>query len=67
MEKASTKGLKAGWTRHSIILRETTISRLQAYAYTERKLIREAADEIISAFLDEYEKTHKLLEPPKRG
>ena len=65
MSDTSTRGLKAGWKRHSIILRESTIERLQDYAYTERILIREAADKIISAFLDEYEKTHELLEKPR--
>lgn len=58
-------GLTADYTRATFILRVETLNGLKDYAYTERKPIKEAVDEIISQFLNEYTKTNKLLKHNK--
>lgn len=59
-------GLTADYTRATFILRVETLNGLKDYAYTERKPIKEAVDEIISNFLNEYTKNHELLNHKER-
>jgi hypothetical protein len=49
--KSIEKGLPAGWTRASFIIRKDTLERLKDYAYTERILIKEVITEAIEAHI----------------
>lgn len=66
MEKTTKRGVKAGWTRHTVILNEETLRRVQNCAYTERELFKDIVDRALTLYLDEYERTHEVLEKPKR-
>lgn len=59
------RGLKLGWTRKTMVIRDETLERLENYCYTERLEMKQAVDDILSSFLDEYEKGHELLQKPK--
>lgn len=65
-EKTTKRGVKAGWTRHTIILKEDVLRRLQNCAYTERLSMQTVIDAAFTQYLEEYERTHEVLEKPKR-
>ncbi len=60
-ESGTQEGLTKDWTRATFIMNVDTLDRLKDYAYTERISLKEAVDDILKAFLDDYQKTHELL------
>ena len=64
-KQTRTSGLAEGLTRYTIIMKETTVERFKDYAYTVRKDNRRAFDEIVTAFLDEFEKNNEIIKRPK--
>jgi len=52
LNKTSEKGLQDGWTRATFILRRDYLERLKAYAYWERKKIKEVIDEALGLYLE---------------
>lgn len=59
-------GLTADYTRATFILKVDTLKELKDYAYTERKPIKDALEEIISDFLTNYKKNNELLDHSKK-
>ena len=59
--KSPQEGLKEGWTRATLIVREEHLEKLKALAYWERKQLKELVDEIFSCYLK-----HKKVKPVKR-
>ena len=55
------EGLTKDWTRATFIMNVDTLDKLKNYAYTERLSLKEAVDDILKDFLDDYQKTHELL------
>jgi hypothetical protein len=51
LNKTSEKGLRDGWTRATFILRRDYLERLKAFAYWERKKIKEVIDEALGLYL----------------
>jgi len=44
-------GLKAGWIRATLIVRETNLKKIKALAYWERKNIKDIIDEALNSYL----------------
>lgn len=44
-------GLKTGWIRATLILREANLNKIKALAYWERKNIKDVMDEALNAYL----------------
>lgn len=62
---ASQEGLTADYTRFSVICKVENVKRLKDYAYTKRISIKQAMDEVIEKFFDDYNsnpKNEKLLD-----
>ena len=51
--KTTRRGLQDGWTRATFILRECHLEDLKAFAYWERKTIKEVIDEVLGSYLKE--------------
>ena len=47
----SRKGLKDGWIRDTLILREEYLEKTRALAYCERMSIKEVIDEALGSYL----------------
>ena len=47
------QGLREGWKRHTFIVREQHLERIQAVAYWERRDIKEVVDEALQMYLKE--------------
>jgi hypothetical protein len=45
------RGLKPGWKRATLIIRETHLFKIKDVAYWERKEIKEVVDEALGAYL----------------
>ncbi len=45
-------GLKPGWIRATLIVREANLAKIKALAYWERKNIKDVMDEALAAYLD---------------
>lgn len=65
VKKSRARGLSEGWERYTIIMKPETIERFKNYAYTERLELKKAMEQIITAFLDDYEKNNKIIQRPK--
>jgi hypothetical protein len=50
-KSTSTKGLEEGWTRATFIMREEYVQKLKAYAYWERKTVKDVVDSMLEQFL----------------
>jgi hypothetical protein len=50
-KSTSTKGLEEGWTRATFIMREEYVQKLKAYAYWERKTVKDVVDHMLEQFL----------------
>ena len=50
-KNCSGKGLTAGWTRNTFILRKEYMEKIKALAYWERKKIKDVVDEALGAYL----------------
>lgn len=50
--KTTQRGLPAGWTRATFIMREDHLEKLKALAYWDRKQIKELVDEAIGRYLE---------------
>lgn len=64
------EGLPADYTRFSVICKVKSVKDLKDYAYTKRITIREATDEVIEKFFEEYRKNPEneaLLDHTKKG
>jgi hypothetical protein len=44
-------GLKPGWTRATLILREDNLNKIKALAYWDRKNIKDILDEALTVYL----------------
>jgi hypothetical protein len=51
ISKSSQKGLKAGWTRGTFILRKDHLEKIKSLAYWERKQVKEVMDEVLEDYL----------------
>jgi hypothetical protein len=51
ISKSSQKGLKAGWTRGTFILRKDHLDKIKSLAYWERKQVKEVMDEVLEDYL----------------
>jgi len=51
ISKTSQKGLKAGWTRGTFILRKDHLEKIKSLAYWERKQVKEVMDEVLGDYL----------------
>jgi hypothetical protein len=49
--KTSQKGLKNGWTRATLILRNDYLKKIKALAYWEREKVKEVVDEVLGCYL----------------
>lgn len=58
------RGLKHGWGRHTLIIRETFFHKIKDVAYWERKDLKEVVDEALEAYLKD--KDNKGRPPEKR-
>lgn len=58
-------GLSEDYTRATFILKVQTLEDLKNYAFTERKSLKDALDEIISDYLTKYKKQNTLLKRNK--
>lgn len=61
----------SAYTRATFIVREDLLRALKAYAYTERREIKEVVNELLARALAQVEKEYaargeSLIEPPKR-
>lgn len=45
------KGLKPGWSRYTLIVRDEYLERIKALAYWDRKDIKDVVDEAIQSYL----------------
>jgi len=45
-------GLKPGWIRATLIVREVNLAKIKAFAYWERKNIKDVMDEALAAYLE---------------
>ena len=62
---ASQEGLTADYTRFSVICKVKNVKMLKDYAYTKRITVKQAMDEVIEKFFDDYNsnpKNEKLLD-----
>lgn len=50
-KSTSTKGLEEGWTRATFIMREDYVKKIKAYAYWERKTVKDIVDQMLEDFL----------------
>lgn len=50
-KRGATAGLQDGWERWTVTARSDYVQKLKDYAYTERLSVKEAVDEMFSAFL----------------
>jgi hypothetical protein len=51
ISKTSQKGLRAGWTRATFILRRDRLEKIKSLAYWERKQVKEVMDEVLGDYL----------------
>lgn len=49
--KTVKKGLKVGWSRATLIMRDENIEKVKALAYWERKQVKQVIDEALRAHL----------------
>jgi len=45
-------GLKTGWIRATLIMKEANLNKIKALAYWERKNIKDVMDEALNAYLE---------------
>jgi hypothetical protein len=45
------KGLRPGWSRYTLIMRDEHLEKVKALAYWDRKDIKEVVDEALGAYL----------------
>ncbi len=50
-DNAAQRGLPKDYTRHSFIVRVDLLNKLQDYAYTERKTVKETLEEMLEEHL----------------
>ena len=46
------RGLKPGWIRHTLIIRETYLHKIKGIAYWDRKELKDVVDEALKAYLN---------------
>lgn len=63
-DNSTQDGLTQDYTRATFILKVETLNALKDYAYTNRITIKDAVEEIISAFFDNYD--GELLDHSKK-
>jgi hypothetical protein len=51
--QTTRQGLRVGWKRHTFIIREQHLEKIQAVAYWERRDIKEVMDEALQLYLKE--------------
>jgi hypothetical protein len=51
ISKTSQKGLKAGWTRATFILKKDRLEKIKLLAYWERKQVKEVMEEALGDYL----------------
>lgn len=60
-EPGTRQGLRSGWTRATVIVRDDVLETLKNYAYTERRTLKDVLDEALQAYVDGIDKS-KLLQ-----
>ena len=64
-DNSKQEGLTADFTRATFILKVDTLNALKDYAYTERKSLKDAINEILDDFINDYKKKNELLKRDK--
>lgn len=62
---SSSLGLRAGYTRATIIAKELTIAKVREIAYLERALVMDIYEEALADFIEKYEAEHGRVRLPK--
>ena len=59
---SSQEGLSEEVRRFSLVCKKSSVEALKDYAYTERKSIKQAFDDIIDDYIRRYKKNNQLLD-----
>lgn len=60
---AAKAGLKSGWIRATLIVREDNLKKLKEFAYWSRKDLKQVADEALSEYLDRHKIVNNDIRP----
>jgi hypothetical protein len=64
--KSTRRGLKAGWTRATFIVREDVLEKFKSLAYWERQDLKDVVDRALSSYLKGKPESSSLKDKPAK-